>query len=96
MPTLSEDANSVRTLSGGVDRVRSDTDASNRPEDANSVHSVRDPQGDTFWEDVPADRRTIVRLYLRSNKEADQVRAHELCDEYGLDYDQARAKASDL
>lgn len=40
---------------------------------------------------IPAGHRVTLRLYLRSNKESDQERAQELCADYGIDYDKARA-----
>lgn len=43
-----------------------------------------------FWANVPADKLTVFRLYLRSNKDSDQERARELCVEYGIDYEAAR------
>lgn len=45
---------------------------------------------DDFWFSVPPGQRTVVRGYLRGNKESDQIRARELCEGYGLDYDEAR------
>lgn len=95
-PTLSSNPNSVQTLSDPVDRVGSQTDAPNDPETPDSVHSVRDSIEDDFWAAVPASRLTIVRLYLRSQKEKDQLRAQDLCEEYGLEYETAKQKASAL
>jgi AAA domain len=91
--TLSDDANSVSTLSGAADRVGSHTSAPYATETPDSVHSVHDSQEHEFWAGVPAGRLTIVRLFLRSQKPQDQVRARELCEEYGLDYDQAHERA---
>jgi hypothetical protein len=48
---------------------------------------------DDFWANVPPSRLTFVRLYLRGNKESDQNRARELCEEFGLDYEQAKEHA---
>jgi hypothetical protein len=39
---------------------------------------------------LSAHQSTILRLYLRSNKESDQERAQELCAEYGIDYEATR------
>lgn len=39
---------------------------------------------------IPAARRTIFRLYVRSNQASDQERAREICETYGVDYEQAR------
>ena len=47
-----------------------------------------------FWAAVPGTRRTSLRLYLRSQQEKDQARARELCEQYGLDYEIAKQKAS--
>jgi hypothetical protein len=38
---------------------------------------------------VPAGKRTILTLYLRSNKDSDQDRARELCGTYDIDYETA-------
>lgn len=38
---------------------------------------------------IPQDKRTILQCYLRGNKESDQERARQLCEEYGLDYERA-------
>jgi AAA domain/RepB DNA-primase from phage plasmid len=48
-----------------------------------------------FWASVPSTRRIVLRLYLRSQQDKDQVRARELCEEYGLDYETAKQKASE-
>lgn len=44
-----------------------------------------------IWTRVPADQRTILRLYLRENKDSDQERARELCTQYGIAYEAAKA-----
>lgn len=66
--------------------------------DANSDHSDRYNKGSDQFPDifdtVPPAKRTILRLYLRSNKESDQERAQELCAEYGIDYNEARKATS--
>lgn len=48
---------------------------------------------DSFWSGVPQGRVVFLKLYLRGNKESDQNRARELCEEFGLDYEQAKEHA---
>lgn len=95
--SYSDTPNSYSTLTDSYHpevRVGSDTDAVNSPEEPNSYHSYYVSDADTFFDAVPMARRVIVRLYLRSNKDADQVRAQELCEEYGLNYEEAKRHAS--
>ena len=42
------------------------------------------------WRTVPRDMWAIVRNYIGSNAPADIERAHTLCREYGLNYDEMR------
>lgn len=65
------------------------TDADTPSEDAPA------PTETDFWSPVPPQRLTFLRLYLRSNKETDQQRANDLCEEYGLDYEAARLIAQE-
>jgi hypothetical protein len=39
------------------------------------------------WADVPRWKASGLRLYMRSNKESDQARAREICEDLGIDYD---------
>ena len=61
--------------------------------DDHSDHSDRDSEPSDFWRAVPPSRRTVLRLYLRSAQEKDAARAAELCEEFGLDLDEARRRA---
>lgn len=66
--------------------------------ESHSDHSDRvleTNESDPFWATVPPNRLTFLRLYLRSNQEKDQLRAQELCDEYQLDYTEAKKRAAD-
>jgi len=35
----------------------------------------------------------VLRLYLRSHQESDEVRARDLCEQYGLDFAEAQRLA---
>jgi hypothetical protein len=59
------------------------------PESA-EIQKVAKVAEDLVFASVPPSRRTVVRLYLRSNMDTDQLRARELCEEYGIDYETAR------
>ena len=48
----------------------------------------------SIWDCVPPSKQTILRLYLRSSKDSDQERAQELCEEFGIDYAEARKLAT--
>lgn len=63
--------------------------------EADSYHSYYVLDTPDFFDPVPTGRRTIIRLYLRSNQDKDQIRAQELCEEYGLDYEEAKRHAQD-
>lgn len=71
------------------------TDAVEQGKSDDSDHSDPSLKNDHFWRNVPPSQRTILRLHLRSNKESDHERARELCEQYGLDYEQAKAKANE-
>ena len=43
-----------------------------------------------IWQGVPLAMQTNLRLFLRGNREVDQDRARELCEQYGIDYATAR------
>ncbi len=47
-----------------------------------------------FWRAVPVEWRSIVRSYVDSNNATDQARGRELCAEYGVDYEAARAQVA--
>lgn len=47
----------------------------------------------TTLEALPPAHRMQLALYLRSNKESDQEIARARCDQWGIDYDAARAQA---
>jgi hypothetical protein len=59
----------------------------------NSDHSDRDSIEPSLAH-VPPAKRTLLRLFLRGNKESDQDEARQLCERYGIDYEQARKEAN--
>lgn len=96
LSTQSTQTKSESTLSGGHSEFGSHSDAGKTPQNSNSEYSEGVLQEDTFWDHIPPQKRTIVRMYLRSDRPVDIERAHELCVDYGLDYTHARAKAHAL
>jgi hypothetical protein len=61
-----------------------------RPDPSDPLLLAIPADPDDVFFPVPPARRTNLRLYLRGNKESDQDRARELCEEYGVDYERAR------
>jgi hypothetical protein len=61
--------------------------------EADSYHSYQVFSTPDFFDSVPTSRRTIIRLYLRSEQPKDEIRARELCEEYGLDFEEAKQHA---
>lgn len=55
-----------------------------------SDRSDRYIRGIPRWPHLTDKQHDILRAYLRGNKDSDQERARELCEQYGIDYDQAR------
>lgn len=45
----------------------------------------------SLWMKVPYLYRSTVRSYINGEQDADRVRAMELCEQYGLDYQEMRA-----
>lgn len=45
-----------------------------------------------IFANMPADKATILRVYLRSNKDSDHDRARELCDQFEISYNDALAE----
>ena len=93
-PTLRGSVNSEGTLRGTPSEFGAQQDAPNHPDHANSEDSEGVSLEPDFWASVPSSQRIIVRMYLRSNKDTDQARAQELCEHYGLDYEEAKRHAS--
>lgn len=91
--TLRDGANSEGTLRGTLSEFAGQSNAPNKPYHTNSEDSEGLSLGGDFWRNVPTNKRTVIRLYLRSQKEDDQARARELCEEYHLDYEEAKRHA---
>ena len=72
----------------------SQSDKSNGFHEFHDSHSFTNPEL-SIWDCVPPSKQTVLRLYLRSTKDKDQERAQELCEEYGIDYQEARKLAQD-
>lgn len=64
----------------------------NRFHEFHDSHSFTNPAL-SIWDCVPPSKQTVLRLYLRSDLEKNQERGMELCEEYGIDYDEARKLA---
>ncbi len=81
------------TLSPPPSEFGSLSDAGKSPQKSDSEYSEGVSQEDSYWKNIPPGKRTIVHLYLRSDRPADITRAHELCHDYGLNYEDARQVA---
>lgn len=69
------------------------TEATNEPFHAFHTDSTT-PSPPSIFDSMPPSKRTILRLYLRGQKDSDQERAQELCRDYALDYQRARQEAN--
>lgn len=89
--TLTDSYSTLTTPSKSLEAVPERTEGTFQ---ANSYHSYHDSVGDDFWRPVPISQLATLRSYLRSQMPQDEDRARDLCEEYGLDYDEAKNRIS--
>lgn len=89
IPRLTQD------LLGGSKSLELGPEHSNSPSDPKTYQTYYVSPPPSQFDIIPEGKRTIVRLYLRSEQPKDIARARELCQEYGIDYEEAKRHAQD-
>jgi hypothetical protein len=85
--------NPHKSTEGDVDIFSASGSA--KPTLKSEIHEIHaDSQIVDFWASVPEGKQTVLRLFLRGHKQSDQERARELCEEYGIDYEEAKHHAN--